>query len=71
MTAPYWLVILVAVIAFLAGVVASMRVSIRSRARGESLPKMWAKQGCVSILAMVAVFAAYFGIFGLVRLFYG
>jgi hypothetical protein len=68
MTAPYWLVALVCCAAFVASVVASMLVSIRSRAHGESLLRTWTKQVCAGLLAMLAVFAAYFVIFGLVRL---
>lgn len=71
MTAPTWLTILVACVAFVAGLIASMLVSIRSRASGDSLLKTWTKQTCVGILAMAGVFAAYFALFGLTRLFAG
>jgi len=71
MSAPYWLVGLVVIAACLSAVIVSMLVSIRSTARGDSLPKMWAKQGCSATLAMFGIFAAYYAIFHLVALFAG
>ena len=71
MTAPYWLVGVIAITSFLSAVIVSMLVSIRSTARGDGFLRMWAKQGCFGALAMLGVWAAFFIIFRLVILLAG
>jgi hypothetical protein len=71
MTAPGWLVGITAIASFMAAVVVSMIVSIKSKAKGDGLLRMWAKQGCFGALAMLGVWAAYFIIFRLVILLAG
>ena len=71
MRAPEWLAILVVAAAWIAGLIASALVSIGSKARGESLVRMWAKQGCFATLATFGVLAVYFLVFNLVRIFVG
>ncbi|TMJ19620.1 MAG: hypothetical protein E6G92_07570 [Alphaproteobacteria bacterium] len=71
MTAPEWVVWLTAIASFLAAMIVSTIVSVRSAARGESLFREWGKRGLYSSLAMFGVWAAYFLVFTIVAAIHG
>lgn len=60
MTAPDWLVWLTLVASFMAAIVVSTIVSVRSITGGDSIPAEWLKRSFFGTLAFVAVWAAYF-----------
>lgn len=60
MQAPEGLVYLVLVASFMAAIIVSGIVSVRSMAKGDSLLREWWKRILYGTLAMIAVWAAYF-----------
>jgi hypothetical protein len=59
MEAPDGLVVLTAFASFLAAIAASMIVSVRSIARGDTLFREWCKRGFFGLLAMTGVWLIF------------
>lgn len=57
---PTWIVGLVAIAAFLCGIIVQIFVWVRSRGKGEGLLWVMTKSGALGCLAMLGVWAAYF-----------
>lgn len=60
MTVPDWVVWLTSIGSFVAAIVVSTIMRVRSARHGDSLMTEWAKGGLSGILAMLSVWAAYF-----------
>ncbi len=56
---PGWIGYIAIVAALLAAVTVQAAVSVKSTQGGDGLPKMWAKSGCMGVLAMIGVMAAF------------
>lgn len=68
---PGWIGYIAIVAALLAAVTVQAAVSVKSTQGGDGLPKMWAKSGCMGVLAMIGVMAAFILIGNLASWFRG